>query len=286
MIDKMDFIIDVDITMSDTAWYADLVLPAPSYLERNDPASGLQGSSACACVATRKPLVQPMFESRAVFDICKGLAQRLDLGEHFDFTMDEFREQQLSGLPGAMQALEEDGVYYNPSKVYGIYVGRRFKTLSKKIEMYNTRYEQMGLDPLPVYHAPKDVPRDKFRMVVGRSAVFTHTSTQNNKLLHELIPENTLWLHPKPAQSLGIKPGDTVTIKSDVGQGSLKVQITEGIRPDTVYMLSGFGAVSKGLSNIHGVGASMAEVLDDYADELSGNMAMHETFVTVERRGA
>ena len=62
--------------------------------------------------------------------------------------------------------------------------------------------------------------------------------------------------------------------------------LKEGIREDTVYMLSGFGVLSQGLTNIYGKGACMAEILEDYADAISGNMAMHETFVKVTRKGA
>jgi thiosulfate reductase/polysulfide reductase chain A len=51
-------------------------------------------------------------------------------------------------------------------------------------------------------------------------------------------------------------------------------------------MASGFGVLSKGLTNIHGKGACMAEILEDFSDELSGNMAMHETFVKVARKVA
>jgi thiosulfate reductase/polysulfide reductase chain A len=53
-----------------------------------------------------------------------------------------------------------------------------------------------------------------------------------------------------------------------------------------VYIASGFGVLSKGLTNIYGKGACIAEVLEDYSDELSGNMAMHETFVRVSRKAA
>jgi thiosulfate reductase/polysulfide reductase chain A len=42
MINKLDFMMSVDIAMSDTAWMADLVLPAPNYLERQDPVSTLR----------------------------------------------------------------------------------------------------------------------------------------------------------------------------------------------------------------------------------------------------
>ena len=70
-------------------------------------------------------------------------------------------------------------------------------------------------------------------------------------------------------------------VASPAGRGRLKARVTKETRPDTVYMDSGFGAISKGLSNIFGKGACIADVLEDHADKISGNMAMHETFVTV-----
>ena len=100
------------------------------------------------------------------------------------------------------------------------------------------------------------------------------------------MPENTLWIHPKSAAALGIKDQDLVEVSSAAGKGELKVSFKEGIRRDTVYMASGFGVLSKGLTNIYGKGACVAEVLEDFSDELSGNMAMHETFVRVTRKAA
>ena len=283
MILSLDFMVSVDIAMSDTAWMADLVLPAPSYLERRDPASGLQGAAAGPCVIMRDPVVPAMFESKPVVWIVSELAKRLDLGEHFDFNMDSYRKEQLKKLPDAVKALKRDGVYHIKSKLYGLYENKVFKTLSKKIELYNKRYEDMGIDPIPVYHPPKRVPEGRFRIVVGRNAYITQGSSTNNELLSELVPENSLWLHPAPAEKLGIQMGDTVEVKSAVGRESLKVRITEEIRTDTVYMDSGFGAISKGLSNVYGKGACISAVIEDYSDAISGNMAMHETMVIVRK---
>jgi thiosulfate reductase/polysulfide reductase chain A len=72
-------------------------------------------------------------------------------------------------------------------------------------------------------------------------------------------------------------------VESAVGRVRLKVRITEDIRTDTVYMDSGFGVLSKGLSNVYGKGASIVDVLEDRNDKISGNMAMHETFVAVRK---
>jgi thiosulfate reductase / polysulfide reductase chain A len=286
MMEAMDFVINVDITMSDTAWYSDLVLPSSSYLERQDPASGLQGSSACACVVTRDPVVKPLFESKPVFDILQGMANRMDLKEYFDFTVENYRKQQLRKLPHAEEALRDDGVYYNPSKLYGIYEGKIYKTKSKKIELYNSRYKDLGLEPMPVYTSPKRSDGNQFRLVVGRNAYFTHGSTSNYQLLNEFMPENDLWLHPKAGQKLGLKEGDLVEVTSKVSQAEIKVSFKHGIREDTVYMESGFGTLSRHLTQSFGKGASIVELLEDKADELTGNMAMHETFVSLKKKGA
>jgi thiosulfate reductase/polysulfide reductase chain A len=215
--------------------------------------------------------------------IVTELAKRMDLGEYFDFTMASYRKEQLKKLPDAMRTIKKNGVYYTKNKIYGAYEGKVFKTLSKKIELSNQRYEKKGIDPMPFYYPPQKVPESQFRIVVGRNAYITQGSSTNNALLAELVPENTLWLHPDPAKRLGISQGDTVEVASKVGRERLKVRITEETRMDTVYMDSGFGAISKGLSTVYGKGACISAVIEDFSDEISGNMAMHETMVMVRK---
>ncbi len=287
MYEQLDFALSMDIVMSDTAWLADLVLPSQCALERTDPCSAQQGSSACACVVMRDPVVsKPLFESKPALFVVTELAKRMGLGEYFDFTVDQYRSEQLEGLPGGLEALRRDGVYYNPSKLYGVYDGRIFKTKSHKIELFNERYEQMGLDPIPVYRSPKAVPSKQFRMVVGRTAVITQSSSQNNSLLQEFVSNNSLWIHPDPAGTLGIAHGDVVRVESAVGKQKLRANVTYKTRPDTVYMHTGFGVMTQDLRNLKGKGACIAAVLDDEMDALTGNMAMHETLVTVQKEAA
>jgi thiosulfate reductase/polysulfide reductase chain A len=181
------------------------------------------------------------------------------------------------------KALRSDGVYNLVGHSHGIHEGKPFKTRSKKIELFNSRYEKNGIDPIPVYTPPQPVPDNHFRIVVGRNAYITQSASTNNVLLWELENENSLWIHPVPAKRLGIQHGKQVEVKSSAGTGRLKARVTEDTRPDTVYMDTGFGVISKGLSKIFGKGACIADVLEDHADQISGNMAMHETFVTVQK---
>lgn len=80
--------------------------------------------------------------------------------------------------------------------------------------------------------------------------------------------------------------GDRVKVKSRVGgEQTVKVLATEFIREDVVYYLHGFGRLSQGgLTNIYQRGgASDAAIIEDYVDTISGNAALHETFVTIEK---
>ena len=284
MLEHLDFVVNADIVMSDTAWYSDLVLPSPSFLERDDPVGALQGSSACACAVWRDAVVPAMYESRPMLWICQELSRRLGFGESFNFDIEQYRRWQLESIPEAYEVIKADGVYYNPSKVYGIYFDTPLKTLAKKIELYNQRYADEGLDPMPVYKAPRSKD-GTFRLVVGRTAFFTHSNT-NNDLLIEFMDENALWMHPTAASGLGLLDGERVSVASDAGKVELALKLYEGIEAGTVYMATGFGALSPELRHVHGRGASIAEVLEDHSDHISGNMAMHETLVTVSRRGA
>jgi len=288
MIDALDFLLVVDITMSDTAWMADLVLPAPSALERQDPVQALQAGAEGACLVWRDPVIAPLHQSRPVFDIVKALSQRLGFPEAFDFDIPKYREQQLAAFPEAAEILKRDGVFYPPNPPLGTTDGQPFKTPSQKIELFSTRYADKGLDPLPVYQPPKPAPdaARKFRLVVGRSACVTQASSTNNAMLSEFEPENTLWLNEESARELGVGQGDMVLVESPAGRGELRALVTPKIRKNTVYMLSGFGSVSGGLSRIKGVGASIVELMESRVDAICGNSAMHETYVSVRKKGA
>ncbi len=281
LLDKLEFIMTIDIAMSDTAFMSDLVLPAHTYLERHDPCQMLTGGNTGNCIVWRDPVVPPLYDTKNPFDIFKGLAERMDLGKYFNFTVEEFRSAQLKSLPDAEKSLRERGVYQPiDQQTTGLYEGKTFKTSSKKIDLWSGKYDKKGLDPLPVYKRP-ETPPDAFRLVAGRNALITQTSSQNNSLLREFVPTNTLQIHPDAAGKLGIQDGQWVEVRGNNAAQRLKARLDYGIRPDTVYMHSGFGALSTGLPHLHNNGACIVALRPDIYDEISGNAAHHMGFVTV-----
>jgi thiosulfate reductase/polysulfide reductase chain A len=284
MIKQMDLVVCIDIQPSDTAWMADVMLPEATYLERDDPLHGLPG--IWPVIACRQKVIDPLFESKPNLWIMQQLAEKLDLGEYFDFTLEEMLEEQVDPLPVTLEEIRRLGFYADDrGAVYGKTLNPeyRFRTMSGKIELYATRYEEKGYDPLPVYSPPNAIAGDRFRLVTGRNAYYTHASLQNNIWLHQLCPENMIWIHPRRARSMGIGDGEMVTVKSPVGKVHLRTFLTEGIREDSVFFIHGFGHTSKGLKTAYGVGARDQDLHITSSDEISGNMAFHETWVSIQK---
>jgi thiosulfate reductase/polysulfide reductase chain A len=287
MLDKMEFVAVIDIMPTDTAWLADVILPESCYLERLDPIVGFE--DPYPFLSGRQPVVQPIHDTMANFDILKALAGKLGFPEFYDFTIDEMRRAQLKPFGLHPDDMTATGIWTeHHEKSYGdtLEEGYRFRTPSGKIELASERFRRRGYDPLPEYTPPEEIPKGQFRLIVGKNAYFTHAANQNNPWLHELMPENALWIHPSPAADRKIEDGDVVTVKSMVGTVSLKAMVTEMIRPDCVHIPHGFDHISPMMSRVHGVGACDSDLIISREDKITGNAALHETLVTVELSGS
>lgn len=284
MFRRMEFVAVIDIQPSDSAWLADVILPESTYLERTDPVE--EFSQPYPFAALRRQVVAPKFATRPCLDIMKGLASRLGLSQYFDFDIDQYIAAQLAPLGIDRRAFDATGVWSNrTSRQYGTTRNPdyRFRTPSGKIELANERLRRNGFAALPAYVAPTRPPTSQFRLLPGKQALFTHAANQNNAWLHELCPENRLWINRQAASERRIADGDLVRVRSRVGEIEVRAFVTERIRPDCVHLPHGFGQRSPWLRQAAGRGASDQDLIEPHWDRISGNAALHETFVTVER---
>lgn len=284
MFRKMDFVAVIDIQPSDSAWLADVILPESTYLERTDPVEEFSVPHAFA--ALRRQVVAPAFATRPCLDIMKGLAARLNLSAYFDYDIDQYIAAQLAPHGIDRSAFDATGVWSNrTARTYGTTrtAEYRFRTPSGKIELANERLRRNGYAPLPVYGPPPQPPPTQLRLLPGKQAFFTHAANQNNAWLHDLCPENRLWINRRAAADRQIADGDMVRVRSRVGEVQVRAHVTDRIRPDCVHLPHGFGQRSPWLGNAAGRGASDQDLIEPRWDRISGNAALHETFVTVER---
>ena len=277
---KLDFIVTVSILPNDTEWFADVILPESSYLERYDPLLVL-GNKAFL----RQPVIEPIGDTHSATWIYKQLGERLGLGDYFQYADEvDYLNQQLAPLGVTLDDIKERGYYEAPE--VPAEAGEpeyKFGTLSGKIELASETLRKSNQPAVPTWIEPPTPASDKFYLLTGKVGQHTQFATQNNEWLHQVYPENELWLHPKSAAARGIVTGDMVKVTSEIGTAQITVKVTEGIRPDCVWMSQGFGKISMGMKTAYGMGASDSDLHVTFTDPVSGGQALSQTFVTVEK---
>ncbi len=275
---KLDFIVDVDIIMNDSAWYADVVLPEASYLERYDPLNVLAGK-----IWLRQPVIEPQGEAKSALWIYKQLGERLGLGDFFQYADEEdYLRQQLAPTGITFEELKLRG-WADPPKEDKPKEELKFSTASGKIEVFSQTLANAGFSGWPAWEEPPAPAADQFYLLTGKVGQHTQMGTQNNKLLNQVFKFQGLWMHPSEAAKRGINQNDKVRVKSEVGEVVTTAYVTQAIRPDCVYLTPGFGHLSKGLRVAYGNGASDSDLHVTYTDPISGGQALSQTFVTVEK---
>jgi thiosulfate reductase/polysulfide reductase chain A len=141
--------------------------------------------------------------------------------------------------------------------------------------------EQAGFPSFPPYKPVAPPPEGSFRLTVGRCAVHTHVSTENNPYLHELVPENRLWINSRAAQQLSVKDGEAVEVTSSRGQVRIRTFVTDTIHPEAVFMLHGFGRQVPVQSRCFNRGADDAVLQENVSDPVGGSPALHHTLVSI-----
>lgn len=282
---KLDFIAAIDINYSETTWYADVILPESTFLERTDPARLVQGLKPA--VFLRQQCISPRYDTRPGWWIIKQLAERLGVGKYFPYdSIEELVNYQLADMNIKIDDFAEKGFVSLTDKPiwWDRGNGIKFKTPSGKIEVVSSLLEDNGYPSLPAYESVEKLS-DCFRLMVGRCAQHTHVSTQNNPYLSALVPENKLWINKWKAEELGIKDGDWVEVSSKVGKERIKAFVTELIHPEAVFMLHGFGQRVPAKTRCYKKGASDTALIENVSDVVGGSPALDNTLVKVTKVG-
>lgn len=273
---KLELIVSVDISMNDTAWYSDVVLPEATYLERFDPLI-VAGDR----VFIRQPVIKPLFESRSGLMIFQDLGKRLGLDDYFQYKDElDYLGYQVEPLGVSVDELRRNGSVKVDLPPIDKYL---FRTPSGKVEIESSLLKTAGEDALPTWQEPPAPEEGQFYLLTGKVAQHTQFATQNNRYLHDLEPDNALWINPVSASARGVADGEEALVKSASGEVRVPVKVTEAIRPDCVFLAPGFGHTSKALMTAYGAGVSSSDLHETYTDPVSGGQALSQTFVTVER---
>ncbi len=282
---KLDFLVSVTFSWSDTAWFSDVVLPLSPYLERESILASKNGLKPYFFLRQRAQ--EPRFDSRADWEILCGLAKRLGLEPLAFESIEDIWKYQLAGTGVSMDDFAATGmVSLADQPLYRKLEELKFKTPSGKVEIISDKLENSGLVSLKPYEAPAAPAEGSFRIAFGRCPVHTQGHTANNRLLSEQMAENVLWLNKAVGGNMKIADGEVVQIASSGHVGRIKVMLTEFIHPEAVFMVHGFGHTLSIESRAFGKGVADNCLMPgglELWDPAGGAVAMQEHFVTVKK---
>jgi anaerobic selenocysteine-containing dehydrogenase len=270
------FTVVLEQFQTDTADYADYILPATTQLEHWD----LHTAYGHTDVMLNRPAIAPLGEARPNTQVFRELAARMGFdepcfadsdeqmcrqgcGDRIDF--DELLEKGFSALPVPDAPFAEGG----------------FPTMSGRCEFFSAALARQGLDGLPD-HLPNYEPmgasqRHPLAMISPPARNFLNSTFVNLKSLRDIEREPLLEIHPADARSRGIESGAVVRVFNERGEYHCKAEVSERARPGVVNGL-GIWWRKFGLA-----GTNVNQLTSQRLTDLGGGPVFYDCLVDVQR---
>lgn len=230
-LESLDFLVVQDIFLTQTAKFADVVLPAASYAEKDGTFTATDRR-----VQKLTKAIEPIGESRTDWEIICDIAKRMG-AKGFDFTstseiMDE--HASVSPIYGGMsfEKLGSNGglLWPCPDKDHQ---GTEFLH-SGKFSRGKGKFE-----PIEFIEA-KELPDEEYPMVLttGRMMFHYHTGTMTREtpILNTEVPTGYMEIHPADAKKLDIVDGETVKVSSRRGEIEVPALVTDKIKRGLIFI--------------------------------------------------
>ncbi|HET6229387.1 MAG TPA: molybdopterin oxidoreductase family protein [Longimicrobiaceae bacterium] len=273
---------------TDTADYADWVLPATTQLEHWD----VHTAYGHLYVTLNRPSIAPVGDSLPNSEIFRRLAQRMGLEdpEFRDTDLDLIRQALDSAHPVmagvTLERLMDEGyVRLNVPRDFAPYADpERFNTRSGKIQIHAPELAELGLDPLPAYTPPAEsasadparAARFPLMLLSPPEHPFMNSTFANVPPLARAAGEAKLLLHPNEAAVRGIREGDAVRSFNDRGAFTARAVVTEDVRPGV--------AVSYGVrwARLSADGHTVNDTTSQAVTDMGGGAVFYDNAVEVE----
>jgi anaerobic selenocysteine-containing dehydrogenase len=279
-----------DQFQTDTADYADILLPATTQLEHKD----MVRPYGHYYLVYNEPAIAPLGEAKPNFEVFKLLAERMGFKEScFKDTEEEIIRQALSSSDPALQGitleqLKRDGwARLRFPEPFTPFAEGGFFTPSGKCEFYSERLEQAGIDPLPAYIASREsaeaspalAARYPIRLLCPIARTFLNTSFSHLESFLKSERQPMVIINPVDADSRQIKDGDLLRVWNDRGECTLVAQVSTRVKQGVAVAPSTWW---KKLSpGHHNVNVTTSQALTD----LGGGATFYDNLVEIAKAG-
>jgi anaerobic selenocysteine-containing dehydrogenase len=281
------FTVVVDHFLTDTARWADLVLPATMQIEHQD----LLVSYGHLYLSWNEPAAPPPGECLPTTEIFRRLSRTMGLTEPALFDGDEELARQVLGnghpsLAGiTLEELKARGWMRlnHPDPFVPFAAG--FPTPSGKLEFVSPRMSGCGLDPVagytPAHEASqKDTPLAReypLALITPANHFFLNSIFANLASQQRRAGAAVLLIHPDDAASSGISAGDEVRVANARGSFLAVAEVTDAVRPGVVASTKGrWPGTVKGATTVNAT-------VDERDSDMGGGAVFHDNRVRVDR---
>ena len=222
-----------DPFLSDTARYADIVLPAATYLESED----FYRAYGAYYMQFGHQAVAPQGEAWPNRRLAQELAKRLDVTDPvFSMSVDDLIGVLFRGATGAVASTDPASVRTaGPIKINPYPDGQVFGTPSGKLEFYSESLASRGLPAMPDWQPDpreeSDASRWSLRLLTAPGYFQSHTAFSGNAFLKRREGPPMCVLNPLDAEKRGLRDGDDVELYNDRGRVRFIVKISDEVSP-------------------------------------------------------
>lgn len=241
-----------DLFQTDTADYADIVLPATSQLEHFD----IHSSYGHLYVQSNNAAIAPLGEAKPNTEVFRLLGRAMGFEPELFEESDEELARRSLGEPGpsspanAFTGITLDGTRAGPVRLnvprnWAPFAEGKFPTPSGKCEFYSEREARAGRDPLPYYQPPHEDPQTNpelaakypLQLLTPPAAPFLNSTFVNIEFHRKNAGERTLEIHPADAAARGIADGQMVSVFNGRGRFHARAVLAESVKPGIVVSL-------------------------------------------------
>lgn len=227
-----------DPFMTDTARYADIVLPAASYLETDD----LYRAYGAYWMQWGQKAAEPAGEARSNFHVAQALAQRMGVKDRiFTLTPREAAEELFKGATGPAAKADPAKLFAGePHHIAHDWQGQPFKTPSGKLEFYSEQLAKQGVSPVPDWQPDPievaDAKKWPLRLLTAPGYFQAHTAFSGVGFLRKREGQPFCILHPEDAAKRGLKDGDQVRVFNERGEVGLMLKVVDEVQPGVLLV--------------------------------------------------
>ncbi|MFC4543907.1 formate dehydrogenase subunit alpha [Halosolutus amylolyticus] len=240
-IQQLEFMVVQDIFMTETAKYADVILPATTWAERDGTVTNTDRR-----VQRMRGVDKVHENTKHDLEILSTVGSRLFDADDFDFEDPEAVFEELRRVCPiyhgmTYDALGEEGLHwpcYEPGDEGDPY-------------LYEEEFDtESGLGHIEgvSHQPPKETPDDEYPLILTTARLEEHyntgTMSRRSPTLNRQTPENFVDVHPNDAERYGIEDGEDVVLKSRRGEITVQAQVTEDIKEGSVWTTPHFAAAS------------------------------------------